>query len=91
MPRISKDKQAKTLAKMKERRQEDSRILRAVLEEKLKLCERERDYGKKKIQDLETTKRIVAQQVLRLEGAIEVIKQTLNPQQKESKPEDKTE
>jgi len=88
--RPSKEKQEKTLAQMKERRKEDSRILRAVLEDKLRLCTKELNYGKEKLKNLEITKRMIQQQVLRLEGAIEIIQQTLNPKEDKLK-EGKTE
>ena len=71
MARVSKEKQAETLKKMKKRREEDSIHLRSIVEQKIKWASEEREKGLKQIETLK-------QQVLKLEGSIIILKQVLH-------------
>ena len=86
-----KEKQDRTLERMKETRKADSMFLRIQLENKLKWAQAEIEKGKKVIESNTTTienckKRTAETQIIinRLEGAIAVLKDVLKEKKEEN-------
>ena len=67
-----KKKMESTLARMQETRENDSKNLRLVIEAKLKWAIAEKEKGINAIKNVQN-------QVIRLQGAITVLKELLNP------------
>jgi len=88
MARVSKEKQEKTLKKMKETRKQDSIHLRTIIDKKLEWAEAEYKKGVDYIVQLKKSIETTEQQVLRLEGCISSLRQVLkDSQDKEEKPD----
>ena len=81
MTKISKEKQASTLKKMKENRKEDSRILRNIFEQKLEWAKKEKQKAIIQMKQLEVAKITLQKEIYRLDGAIIAIDDILHPQE----------
>lgn len=92
MARVSKEKQAETLKKMKERRAEDSIHLRTIVNNKIKWAQEEHKKGLEYIEKLKKQIELTEEKVLRLEGCISGLGQVLveSEPKKEEKKDDKT-
>lgn len=83
IPKHKKDKMKKTLDIMSKNRDEDNRILRDVLNAKLKWAIAEKEKGIKAIEAHNKVIRNLEKQVITLEGIILGFKSVLTPPKKE--------
>ena len=92
MTKVSKEKQKETLSKMKENRKEDMLFLRDAINDKIKWAIAEKKKGIDTIKQLEDQIKDVRETVLRLDGALVVLKEMseLKSKKKEDKPEEKS-
>jgi hypothetical protein len=91
MTKISKEKQAETLKKMKDNRYQDAIFLRDVIKEKLDWANKERQKGLDAIKSYETEITKLKEQVLRLEGTIIILKQLAEAKKEEKKDKEENE
>lgn len=88
MTKVSKEKQSETLSKMKENRYKDMLFLRDAINDKIKWAIAEKKKGLDTIKQLEDQLQDVRNTILRLDGALVVLKEM--SELKSEKPKEKS-